>query len=43
VQQEQPDVVNGYLLDFLADLSPDAHPQPALSPDVHGEAGGLQP
>ena len=43
VQQEQPDVVNGYLLEFLADLSPDAHPQPAPSPDAHGEAGGLQP
>ena len=43
VQQEQPDVVNGHLLDFLADLSPDTHPQPAASPDVHGEAGRLQP
>jgi pimeloyl-ACP methyl ester carboxylesterase len=43
VQQEQPDVVNGHLLDFLADLSPDAQPQPAASADIHGEAGGLQP
>jgi hypothetical protein len=40
VQQEQPDVVNGYLLDFLADLSPAVI---ARLDDAHGEAGGLQP
>lgn len=36
VQQEQPDVVNGHLLDFLADLLPS--PGPRLV-DAHGQAG----
>jgi pimeloyl-ACP methyl ester carboxylesterase len=41
VQQEQPAVVNGYLLDFLADLSPGA--QPMADQDAHAEAGRLEP
>ena len=28
VQQEQPEVVNGYLLDFLGDLAPEHAPAP---------------
>ena len=43
VQQEQPDVVNGHLLDFLADLSPSARAQPIADQEVHAEAGRLEP
>jgi pimeloyl-ACP methyl ester carboxylesterase len=43
VQQEQPELVNAYLLDFLADLSPETHAEPPAPPDAHGEAGRLQP
>jgi epoxide hydrolase 4 len=32
VQQEQPAVVNGYLLDFLGDLAPERAPAPATLP-----------
>jgi len=31
VQQEQPAVVNGYLLDFLGDLAPERPPAPAAA------------
>ncbi len=34
VQQEQPEVVNGYLLDFLADLAPGTHDAPATPAGV---------
>jgi pimeloyl-ACP methyl ester carboxylesterase len=43
VQQEQPDVVNGHLLDFLADLSPRAGAQPVADQDAHAETGRLEP
>jgi pimeloyl-ACP methyl ester carboxylesterase len=41
VQQEQPDVVNGHLLDFLADLSSGAPAEPGTDHDA--AAGRLQP
>jgi len=43
VQQEQPDVVNGHLLDFLADLIPAAPGAPPQDPDAHAENGRLEP
>jgi hypothetical protein len=43
VQQEQPEVVNGHLLDFLADLSPGIRAQPIADRGAHDEAGGLEP
>jgi pimeloyl-ACP methyl ester carboxylesterase len=42
VQQEQPDVVNGHLLDFLADLAPGANAAPGTAP-AYVEAGRLEP
>jgi hypothetical protein len=43
VQQEQPEVVNGHLLDFLADLSPGADPQAIPDREAHAAAGRLEP
>jgi pimeloyl-ACP methyl ester carboxylesterase len=43
VQQEQPELVNGYLLDFLADLAPGARAEPVALPGTDAEAGGLEP
>lgn len=43
VQQEQPEVVNGHLLDFLADLSPAASDPPVTDETTHAEGGRLQP
>jgi hypothetical protein len=42
VQQEQPDVVNGHLLDFLADLAPGANAASSAAP-AYVEAGRLEP
>jgi pimeloyl-ACP methyl ester carboxylesterase len=43
VQQEQPDVVNGHLLDFLGDLAPATGPELPSDEPTHGQGSRLEP
>jgi pimeloyl-ACP methyl ester carboxylesterase len=42
VQQEQPEVVNGFLLDFLSDLARPTEPPRQEATATHAESGGVQ-